>query len=66
MLAAEDYPGMCCDDFAAWAWLLPLNVSVLPNLTLCKPGLKGTKAVGLLCNNEYYSREEKMTLKGLI
>jgi len=37
MLAAEGYPGMCCDVFAPWSWLLPLNVSVLTRLTHCEP-----------------------------
>lgn len=40
MLAAEHYPGMCYDVFAARSWLLPLNVSVLTRLTPCEPPLR--------------------------
>lgn len=31
---------MRCDVFAAWSWLLPLNVSVLTTLTPCEPPLR--------------------------
>lgn len=31
---------MCYDVFAAWSWLLPLNVSVLTSLTPCEPPLR--------------------------
>ena len=37
---------MCYDVFAAWSWLLPLNVSALTSLTPCEPPLRPLLRVG--------------------